>query len=119
MRQRGVFYKASRISYNGFNVSEVNRKERKMVNARKELEQEVIRVKGEAATLDVGSEEYLNACKAQNQLSEAAGKLKKVDTTTLITGGSSIVMFLLYMVFSDTHIVDTRPIQFAKSIFKR
>ena len=88
------------------------------ISARKELESEVIRVKEEASTLDVGSEEYLNACKAQNQLSEAAGKLKKVDINQLIAGGSGVAMFLLYMAFSDTHIVDTRPIQFCRSLFR-
>ena len=90
-----------------------------MNNARKELELEIVRVREEAEHLEIGSEEYLNAAKAQNQLSEAAGKLRKVDPTTLITGGTSVVMFLLYMVFADTHIGDTRPIQFAKSLFKR
>ena len=91
----------------------------KINSARKELEEEVIRVKNEASGLDVGSEEYLNACKAQNQLSEAAGKLKKVDTTALISGGSSVVMLVVYMIFSDTRIIDTRPIQFCRSLFKK
>ena len=85
----------------------------------KELEEEILRVKEEASSLDVGSEEYLNSCKAQNQLSEAAGKLKKVDANQLIAGGSGVVMFIMYMIFSETHIVDTRPIQFCKSLFKR
>ena len=90
----------------------------KKISARKELENEVLRVKKEASTLDVGSDEFLNACKAENQLSEAAGKLKSVDTTTLITGGTSIAMFMLYMAFSETHIMDLRPIQFCKSLFR-
>ena len=90
----------------------------KKISARQKLETEVIRVQEEASNLDVGSEEYLNACKAQNQLSEAAGKLKKVDVNQLIAGGSGVAMFVLYMIFSETHIVDTRPIQFCRSLFK-
>lgn len=91
----------------------------KKISARQKLETEVIRVQEQASTLDVGSEEYLNACKAQNQLSEAAGKLKKVDANQLISGGAGVAMFILYMIFSETHIVDTRPIQFCRSLFKR
>lgn len=90
-----------------------------MVNPRKELENEIVRVKEDIAELDVGSEEYLNACKSQNQLAEAAGKLKKVDFNQLIPGCASIGMFVIYMIFSDTHITDTRGIQFIKGLFKR
>ena len=85
----------------------------------KELHEEVVRVKENLADLEIGSEEYLNACKAENQLCEAAGKLRKVDVNVLIQGGISVGMFILYMCFNETHITDTRPIQFAKSIFKR
>lgn len=86
---------------------------------KKELEDEVIRIKGDLGNLEVGSEEYLNACKAENQLAEAAGKLRKVDLNTLITGGVSITMFVIYMMFSETHITDTRGFQFVKGLFKR
>ena len=86
---------------------------------KRELEKEVVRVKKDLGELKIGSEEYLNACKAENQLAEAAGKLRKVDCNTLITGGAGIVMFLLYMWFSEHHISDTRGIQFVKSLFKR
>lgn len=90
-----------------------------MINPRKELEDEVIRVRADLAELDVGSEEYLNACKAENQLAEAAGKLKKVDLNTLIPSVASVGMFVIYMMFSETHITDTRGIQFIKGLFKR
>ena len=90
-----------------------------MINPRKELENEVIRVKEDLANLEVGSEEYLNACKAENQLAEAAGKLKKVDINQLIPGVASVGMFVIYMIFSDTHITDTRGIQFVRGLFKR
>lgn len=86
---------------------------------KRELEKEVVRIKEDLGELKVGSEEYLNACKAENQLAEAAGKLRKVDLNTLITGGVSITMFVIYMVFSETHISDTRGIQFVKGLFKR
>ena len=91
----------------------------KKISAKQKIEDEIVRVQEQASTLDVGSEEYLNACKAQNQLSETAGKLRKVDPNLLISGGSSVAMFILYMIFSETHIVDTRPIQFCRSLFKR
>lgn len=90
-----------------------------MINPRKELENEVVRVRADLADLDVGSEEYLNACKAENQLAEAAGKLKKVDLNQLIPGVASVGMFVIYMIFSETHITDTRGIQFIKGLFKR
>ena len=90
-----------------------------MINPRKELEDEVVRVRADLAELDVGSEEYLNACKAENQLAEAAGKLKKVDLDALIPCAGSVVMFVIYMMFSETHIMDTRGIQFIKGLFKR
>ena len=86
---------------------------------RKEIEDQIKVVRDASMGYPVGSEEFLNACKAENQLAEASGKLKIVNADTMITGGVSVGMFLLYMIFSDTHIVDTRPIQFAKSVFKK
>ena len=90
-----------------------------MVNPRKEMEQEVLRIQGEASTLDVGSEEFLNAMKAANQAAEAATKMKKVDANVLIPAGSSVVMLIVYYLMTETRIMDTRPIQFVKSLFKR
>lgn len=87
--------------------------------AKRNLEEEVIRVKDSLEELDIGSEEYLNAAKAENQLAEAAGKLRKLDLNTLITGACSITMFVIYMAFSETHICDTRGIVFIKGLFKR
>ena len=90
-----------------------------MFNPKKSLEYEVIRTREMMEQYDVGSEEYLNACKATNQLAEAAQKCKRVDINALIPGIASIGMFLLYMGFSETHITDTRGIQFVKGLFKR
>lgn len=86
---------------------------------KKEIEEQIKVVRDASMGYDVGSEEFLNACKAENQLAEAAQKTKIVSADTMIAGGTSVGMFLLYMIFSDTHIVDTRPIQFAKSLFKK
>jgi len=69
-------------------------------------------------TLTPGSEDHLNACKALNQVTEAYGRLNKIDPNLLIDGAISIGMFVLYMAFSDTHIMDTRPVQFCKNFFK-
>ena len=90
-----------------------------MFNPKKNLEYDIVRVQEMARDYDVGSEEYLNACKATNQLAEAAQKCKRVDWNTLIPGISSVGMFVIYMIFSDTHITDTRGIQFVKGLFKR
>lgn len=86
---------------------------------RQEIEDRIKVVKDASTGYDVGSEEFLNACKAINQLSEADGKLKDVDANVMVTGAVTILMFGVYMIFADTHIVDTRGIQFVKSIFKR
>lgn len=88
-------------------------------NARKELEREVVDLKYNMEGMAPGSEEYLNAAKASNQLAEASQKLKKIDINQLITGGVSIAMFIMYMAFSENHITDTRAIQWAKGIFRR
>lgn len=86
---------------------------------KRELHEQILSVRNASMGYDVGSEEFLNACKAENQLAEAAQKTEAVKLDTLVTGGISIGMFLLYMAFSETHITDTRAIQFAKGLFRR
>ena len=90
-----------------------------MFNPRKELEHEVVSVMEKAEEYSVGSEEYLNAAKASNQLAEASMKMKKVDVNALIPGVASIGMFVIYMIFNEKNITDTRGIQFVKGLFKR
>jgi hypothetical protein len=90
-----------------------------MFNPKKSLEYEVIRTREEMEQYDVGSEEYLNACKATNQLAEAAQKCKRVDWNQMIPGVASIGMFVIYMIFNEKNITDTRGIQFIKGLFKR
>ena len=90
-----------------------------MINPRKEMEQEVLRIREEASGLDVGSEEFLNAMKASNQAAEAASKMKKVDANVLIPGASSVVMLIVWYFLTETRLVDTRPIQFIRGLFKR
>ena len=90
-----------------------------MTNPRKELELEAVSVIEKAEKYSVGSEEYLNAARASNQLAEAAQKMKKVDVNQLIPGVASIGMFVIYMIFNEKNITDTRGIQFVKGLFKR
>ena len=90
-----------------------------MLNVKKNLETEIVSLQEQMSTMAVGSEEYLNASKAANQLAEASQKTRKVDVTQLITGATSITMFIVYMIFSETHITDTRGYQWAKGLFKR
>lgn len=90
-----------------------------MFNPRKELEHGVVSVMEKAEKYPVGSEEYLNAAKASNQLAEASMKMKKVDVNALIPGVASIGMFVIYMIFNEKNITDTRGIQFVKGLFKR
>ena len=90
-----------------------------MTNPRKELELEAVSVIEKAEKYSVGSEEYLNAARASNQLAEAAQKMKKVDVNQLIPGVASIGMFVIYMIFNEKNITDTRGIQFVKGLFTR
>lgn len=90
-----------------------------MANPRKELERHMVEVANAAENYEVGSEEYLNACKSANQLAEAAQKSKRVDINQLIPGIASIGMFVIYMIFNEKNITDTRGIQFVKGLFKR
>ena len=91
-----------------------------MFNPRKDLEHEIQSVMIEASNkYDAGSEEYLNAAKAANQLAEAAQKCKRVDINQLIPGIASVGMFVIYMIFNEKNITDTRGIQFVKGLFKK
>lgn len=88
-------------------------------NPRKELERHMIEVVNAADGYEIGSDEYLNACRATNQLAEASQKCKRVDFNQLIPGIGGITMFVIYMVFNETHITDTRGIQFVKGLFRK
>lgn len=77
------------------------------ISAKKELKKEVIRCRNDIGELEVGSEEYLDACRAERELSSAIKDLSEIDKA-LIAGGGSIALFLLYMWFSENHITDTR-----------
>ena len=90
-----------------------------MFNPKKDLEKHVVEVANAAEGYEIGSEEYLNACKAANQLAEAAQKCKRVDWNQMIPGVASIGMFVIYMIFNEKNITDTRGIQFIKGLFKR
>lgn len=89
-------------------------------NPRKEIENEMVSVIEKAGKYySVGTEEYLNSVKAANQLAEAAQKCKRVDINQLIPGIASVGMFVIYMVFNEEHITDTRGIQFVKGLFRK
>lgn len=90
-----------------------------MFNPKKEIETQMVSVIEQAGKYDVGSDEYLNAAKAANQLAEAAQKSKRVDWNQMIPGVASIGMFVIYMIFNEKNITDTRGIQFVKGLFKR
>lgn len=90
-----------------------------MNNPRKELNDEVIRIREEASQLEVGSEEYLNAMKAANQVAEASAKMKMVDPNVLIPAAGSVGCVIAWYFLTETKIVDTRPVQFIRSLFKR
>ena len=90
-----------------------------MFNPKKELERQMVEVVYGSGAYAYGSEEYLNACKATNQLAEAAQKCKRVDINQLIPGIASVGMFVIYMIFNEKNITDTRGIQFVKGLFKR
>jgi hypothetical protein len=90
-----------------------------MFNPKKELEIQALVTAQKGSGMDVGSEEYLNACKAANQLTEAAQKCKRVDWNQMIPGMASIGMFVIYMIFNEKNITDTRGIQFVKGLFKK
>ena len=90
-----------------------------MISPKRQLEKHVVEVANAAEGYEIGSDEYLNACKACNQLAEAAQKCRRVDLNVMIPGITSIGMFVIYMVFNETHITDTRGIQFAKGLFRR
>ena len=86
---------------------------------RSEISKEMIRLNDQMAELEVGSEEYLNAAKAQMQLADATGKIKKVDINALIPGISWVIMFIIYTAYADEHIVDSRGMNFVKNMFRR
>lgn len=88
-------------------------------NPKRELEKEMMSVVEQASEYSVGSDEYLNACRASNQLAEAAQKCKRVDINQFIPGVASVTMFVIYMIFNEEHITDTRGIQFVKGLFRK
>lgn len=90
-----------------------------MFNPKKDLEHQLISVVESAEDYKVGSEEYLNAAKAANQLAEAAQKCKRVDWNQMIPGIASVGMFVIYMIFNEKNITDTRGIQFVKGLFRK
>lgn len=90
-----------------------------MISPRKTIEKHMVEVVNAAEEYEIGSDEYLNACRATNQLAEAAQKCKRVDFNQFIPGVASIGMFVIYMIFNEKNITDTRGIQFVKGLFRK
>ena len=90
-----------------------------MNEARKKVLDELSQNVEGMQNLEVGSEEYLNATKAANQLAESQQKLKAVDWLQVANLGVSSLLVVVTIVASETHILDTRPVSFVRSLFKR
>ncbi len=69
--------------------------------------------------LEIGSEEYLNAAKANNQQAEAAQKLKAVDPMQIVNLAVSLACVVITIAASEAHILDTRPVTFIRGLFRR
>ena len=78
---------------------------------REELRNEMLRVDSEMKELEVGSEQHLNAAKAQVQLAQARRESKVVEWNNLIPAFSGVAMYVIMMAFQQEHILDTRLIQ--------
>lgn len=72
----------------------------------------------ELSELKVGSEEYLNATKASNQLAETQQKLKTVDWMGIANMVTSTILVVVTLAVSEHSIIDTRPVQFIRSVFR-
>lgn len=92
---------------------------KKEESARKKILNEAKECVAEMKQLDVGSEEYLNATKASNQLAEAAQKLKAVDPMAIVNTVVSGVLVIVTIAASEHHILDTRPVQFVRGLFRK
>lgn len=87
-------------------------------SARKKVLEELEANVDNMQQLEIGSEEYLNAAKANNQQAEAAQKLK-VDVLGIVNVVVSTALVVVTIVASQNSILDTRPVQFVKGLFRR
>ena len=81
---------------------------------------EMNRVNEEAKNIEVGSQEYLNAAKAQREYAEGIAKLKwDLDPNTILSVGTTLSMLYVTMIYSETRILDTRLANTIKTWFLR
>lgn len=90
-----------------------------MNDARKRVLEELSQNVEGMQDLQIGSEEYLNATKAANQLAESQQKLRSVDWLQVANLGCSTLLVVITIIASENHILDTRPVQFVKGLFRR
>lgn len=102
-----------------FTTALMYKEEKAMNNARKKVLEELTQNVNGMQELQIGSEEYLNATKAANQLAESQQKLKAVDWMQVANLGCSTLLVIVTIAASENHILDTRPVQFVKGLFKR
>ena len=84
----------------------------------KEIRKEIIRLSEEVKTLDVGSEEYLNAAKAASQLAESVDKLKPIDWVQLAKDGVGVLLFALLLIFNLDKVIDSKPVNLFRNFFR-
>lgn len=86
----------------------------------KEMEKELSRSVRCMADLEVGSEEYLNASKANTQQAEAINKHRLVISPDMkLYAGLTTGIFIAGLIFSERHIMDTRLVQFSTGLLQK
>ena len=84
------------------------------------MEKELARSTKEMAELEVGSEEYLNATRANAQQAEAINKYRLVISPDMILYSTlTASVFVAGLIFSERHIMDTRLVQFSTGLFQK
>lgn len=90
------------------------------MKVKKLMEKELARSTKEMAELEVGSEEYLNATRANAQQAEAISKYRLVISPDMIVYSTLTVgVFAAGLIFSERHIMDTRLIQFSTGLLQK
>ena len=97
---------------------------KKAESVKKEVDKEIVRAKIDAMDLKVGSEEYANACKSINSLSDASLKLSSEKTNwagIIVPAGCSILGVTVMAIAEYTHVVDglLRKVSSVKSLFRK
>lgn len=90
------------------------------MKVKKLMEKELARATKEMAELEVGSEKYLNATRANAQQAEAISKYRLVISPDMIMYSTLTAgVFVAGLIFSERHIMDTRLVQFSTGLFQK